>query len=189
MYTPDCWQSFTINVSNMNALSFIINSTGKFSVEWEPGVISYYNIPGSATRSHTYTSPYTGQVRISSPNLSRIKSFVTNSSSFTAAPLRSVTIFGTEIQKLVGLLTLNVGFGLDISLYCSTSQLPSTLTSISIYKGDLSGNLQYLPSGTTYLNVLGTSMTGNINQLPIGLTTCVIGGTNTVSGEIGRAHV
>lgn len=182
-YTPDCWEEFTMEVGNLSTLTISqIESSGKYAIEWEPGVFTYHS-SGTASRSYTYSSSFTGFVKIKAPSLTYIKRLQIVEFVFSAAPGRYLNVQGPEIAKLTNLELLNIGFGRETRLFCDTSQLSPTIRNLNVYKGNVTGDISNLPSSLTFLGLYATTVSGDTQNLPSGLTTCIISGSNTISGD------
>lgn len=188
----DCWEEFVMDATNVSGtLTFNqIGATGRYAIEWEPGVFSFYNTPGIFARSYTYSAPYTGPIKIKAPSLSYITRLYIFSPNFSAPSGQGIDIIGSELVKLTNLERLNVGYQVQARIICATTDIPNTLIELRLYKGNLSGDLYdgvnpTLPSTLTSLEVYGTSTVfGDIQYLPPNLTTCIVLGSNNLNGDL-----
>lgn len=158
---------------------------------------------------HTYAGLFTGTIQIKAPSLQLIKSLISNiaGQSFTTG---NVTLIGSEVAKLENLSYLQnyiwnlnantIDFSRSLTFLYSekgivsgnVSNLPTTLTHISLFNGEantLSGNLIDLPIGLTILRIDGSNnISGNVSTLPVTYDTqlvrLLLGGNNTISGNL-----
>ncbi len=186
----DCWQEFIMEAENVSFLLInVLTSTGIYAIEWEPGDYTIYSA-GTASRSNTYSTPFTGQVKIKAPSLSFITQLILTTGSVPAPGI--IRIYGAEISKLNKLTELDIGYGnSNARLICNTTDLSmSTLTKLKAYKGIVSGDIAALPNNMTILEIYGfTNVSGNIQNLPTGLITLAIYGSNTLTGDLANLPV
>lgn len=184
-------------------------STEAFDVDWGDGNVDSYTA-GTYTNtiSHTYSTPYTGEIKIISMNLTGITQFFTSDAlGCTTTPDPSdITIDMTELTKLDGLKFFFSGFTVDgdidlipnsidtfttfnCNLTGNLSNLPSTIRDLGVFGANtINGNLSSLTANTTLqsIQVYGTNtISGLLSSLPINLTTIYIHGDNTIGGTIG----
>jgi hypothetical protein len=163
--TPIPLEEFIINAVGVNQIystyvnsGFTITSSLTFKIDWGDGNIETF--PSGTTRTnHIYSSPYTGQIKILSTNLTTITSFESNTAPHNNQSLWTST---SELQKLDGLLTL------------------ATFVSDGLF---ITGNVLNLPRTITYLNIFNNNISGNTSNLPPSLNTMIIYGSNTISGD------
>lgn len=181
----DCWEEFIMEANQLPAINGIqIQSTGKYAIEWEPGIYNIY--PASNTsRSYTYSTPYTGLVKIKAPSLTFITKIILTTSSVSTTSPTYLHIYGPEIIKLTKLAILDIGYGCNARLYADTNQLSSFLTSLSVFKGTVTGDIDNLANTLTTLRLYGsTTVYGSIQNLPPNLITCAILGSNNINGNL-----
>jgi hypothetical protein len=188
--TTDCWEEFIMEATQLSSLLInVLTSTGKYAIEWEPGVVDFYNA-SNTSRSHTYPTPFTGQVKIKAPSLTFITRLILTTNSVPTPA--SLEIYGPEIIKLTKLQTLDIGYGnSQAKLFCDTTDLTTTtLTSLRVYKGTVTGNIAALPNIMTDLQLYGgTTVSGNIQDLPTTLQTLAIYGSNTLTGNLANLPI
>ena len=180
---------FTINAIGVNqvagagaALGFIFNSTNNFQINWGDGTVTQYFSGSSIGASHTYSSPYTGPITILSTNLTTILGFTAQSEPHLN---QSLWVSTTELNKLDGLLNLNtISNGLFIT--GDVVNLPNTLTGLTLYNTNVSGDTSNLPSLLINCSITGTNtISGDTAGLPNNIMTFfVIQGNNTISGDV-----
>jgi hypothetical protein len=155
-------------------------------VDWGDGSTSSYS--GTLmTISHTYSSAFTGNMKIS---CSAGNNLINRLDNFSASnTYNSITFTTTQIGTFAGLSIFNCSYTNAIS--GSIEYLPSTLTYFSCKGGNAtSGDIALLPSGLTYYVNLGFNTTfGDIGSLPINLTYFVNNGSNITSGNIGSLPI
>jgi hypothetical protein len=153
--------------------------SGSYRVVWGDGTIT----TNSAT--HTYSSPYTGNILVQSYDLTSITQLNFNGTlPIVSYNNRSLEIETSQLNLLDGLLYLSSG---QNWLFCSgnISLLPSTLEYFQNFENILSGDTSNLPTTLETFAVTGSNtITGNISNLPITLTNLIVWGNNTLSGNI-----
>jgi hypothetical protein len=181
----DCWPEFVMDAENLPNLKLQIISTGTYAIEWEPGV---YNIYGSGfgIRTYTYSSSYNGLVKIKAPSLSFITRLIITQNYLPTTSGTHLHIYGSEISKLIKLNELDIGYGCNARVFANTSDFPSTLTKLRVYKGTVSGDINNLSSNIlTDLQFYGnTDVSGSIQNLPPILQNLAIYGVNTLNGSL-----
>ena len=172
-----------ISLSAVTEFGFTIDSMCPFSINWGDGTIENHASGTSIVMSHTYSSAHTGNMTISSYNLSAITSII-----FTVATGTNVTILTSELFKLSGLNVLICNLP-NMFLSGIAAQLPRTLTNLTFPNTNLSGSTYDLPQniggniGLTKLAIYGTnSIGGPTLGLPRNLDYIDIKGNNFISG-------
>ena len=192
------FETFTMIARSLNSFS-LINGFGfrvvaslPFRVVWGDGNTTNYP-SGTVEISHTYSTPYTGNILIQSSDLTSITELLPRyvSPQITSTSVRYLEIETSQLNLLNGLVTLN-----DTGNSCfysgNINLLPLSLTTFKVLNSNCSGNIANLPSNmvefsvnltTTDTNYSNTIM-GNVGDLPTTLTTIRLGGYNTVSGNV-----
>ena len=157
----------------------MIGISGDYRVVWGDGTIT----TNSAT--HTYSSPYTGNILVQSYDLTSITvlNFI-ETLPIVSYNNRCLEIETSQLNLLDGLLYLSSG---QRGVFCSgnISLLPSTLEYFQNFENILSGDTSNLPTTLeTFLVTGDNTITGNISNLPITLTSFSVWGNNTLSGNI-----
>jgi hypothetical protein len=151
-------------------------------VDWGDGSTSSYS--GSLmTISHTYSSAFTGNMKIS---CSAGNNLINRLDSFSESnTLNSITFTTAQIGAFTS-LTKFICFESNI-ISGNLSSLPQTLTDFRVYGSNtIIGNLNIIPSSLLYFYVLGSNIiTGDIATLPSGLLEFIVYGSNTTYGNIG----
>lgn len=161
--------------------SWTISSTGTYTVNWGDGTVDSFGA-GSTNPIHTYDSPYTGYIIVSSNSLNLITGLVMSSNNITPNS-GAVTILTSEVSKLTGLLGLSLGD--QVFLDGIVTDLPSGLTALGITNTNLSGDIADLASTLLTVTITGlNTLHGNIVDLPTGLTSLTIWGLNTITGDV-----
>jgi hypothetical protein len=171
----------TVPVSGSIPNGFQINSSLTYQINWGDGDIEIF--PSGRTQIfHTYSSPYTGQIKILSTDLTTIISFGSDSNPHNNQSLWTSTI---ELKKLDGLLSLNALPTDGLFITGDVVDLPRTLTSIAIGNNTISGDTSDLPRFITGLiSIAGNNtISGNTLDLPRFPVTISIAGNNTISGD------
>jgi hypothetical protein len=130
---PAILEEFVINAVGVNqilggslAAGFIINSTNNFQINWGDGTVTQYFASSSVGASHTYSSPYTGPIKILSTNLTTIIEFTAQSEPH---PNQSLWVSTTELSKLTNIEDLYfVDTSSAIKVTGNVSSLPKSLT-------------------------------------------------------------
>ena len=129
---------------------WVITSTCPFSINWGDGNITNYDSGVAIPITHVYAHPYTGNIILSSYNLSAITyiNFNDVSPSHTTSPLYNpITILASELFKLKGLQYLEFG-SFNIFLSGIAAQLPRSLKTLYVSNTNLSGSVYYLPQNS-----------------------------------------
>jgi hypothetical protein len=203
-------EDFIIVANNVDKIArtanpaIIITSLSNFKIIWEPGDEELFSAGTNIPISHTYLTPYSGNVIIQAVDLSNITSLTIQSTLHTPPGTLSVTT--SEIGKLDGLetfvadlfngifvdgivaelpptlITLNIGY---TNITGTTLELPLGLTTCSIRDASIiTGTAADLPNVTISLNIQGgNTISGNVADLPKSTVDCVITGSNTLSGN------
>lgn len=190
----DCLPSFTVSANSIDKFVFsTLRSRIPFRIEWGDGAFTEYpaNWNGSTpinggfnfNTGHTYSSPYTGLITVKANDLSKIE--VIRTDDRIGMLTSGSVIFNTsELSKLTN---LDQFYGINTELYGHTTQLPSKLTRLTSYLGQLSGETSTLPTGLTLFNFPSDErniISGDTIDLPRTLTTMVCYGVNTITGYI-----
>ena len=184
--TPIPLEEFIINAVGVNQIyqtpssGFTINSSLTYYIDWGDGIETFP--PGITKINHIYSSPYTGQIKILSTNLTTITSFNSETNPHNSQSLWTTT---SELQKLDGLLSLNVQNSNGLFITGDVNNLPTTLTSLIVYNNNLSGDTSNLPQFLTLMAIYGTNtISGDTSGFPSTLTSVLdLQGNNTVSGD------
>jgi hypothetical protein len=198
----DCYEEFIMDAEDVTDLLIARIDFTQFAsafrpliVDWGDGSETIYTTAGSNTNiAHTYSSPYTGPVKIRIADLTKITvlHLIEVFGTGVQPTAKSLIITGTQITKLNGLTSL---FCTLATLNCTTSQLPRTLITLNSVLGNLSGNITGLPTniqtlslgthgvgGTVYPN--GNTLSGNVVDFKGTLRSIAVYGTNTLTGDI-----
>lgn len=202
-------EDFIIVANNVDEIArtanpaIIITSLSNFKIIWEPGDEELFSAGTDIPISHTYLTPYSGNVIIQAVDLSNITSLTIQSTLHTPGTLSVTT---SEIGKLDGLetfvadlfngifvdgivaelpptlITLNIGY---TNITGATLELPLGLTTCSIRGASIiTGTAADLPNVTISLNIQGgNTISGNVADLPRSTVDCVITGSNTLFGD------
>jgi len=202
-------EDFIIVANNVDEIArtanpaIIITSLSNFKIIWEPGDEELFSAGTDIPISHTYLTPYSGNVIIQAVDLSNITSLTIQSTLHTPGTLSVTT---SEIGKLDGLetfvadlfngifvdgivaelpptlITLNIGY---TNITGTTLELPLGLTTCSIRDASIiTGTAADLPNVTISLNIQGgNTISGNVADLPSSTVDCVITGSNTLFGD------
>ena len=200
--TEQSFETFTMIARSLTSISpggFKITSSLPFRVVWDVAnniYTDYPATPGGTLISHTYPTPYTGNILIKSSDLSSITTLSPYNVSpvITNTSVRYLEIETSQINLLDGLLTMGtIGNPTTYFISGDISDLPSTLTRFQTYYSNCFGDIQDLPPnlvsfvvnqfGSNYTNQSNT-ITGDVTNLPPPLTLIEIGGSNTLSGNI-----
>ena len=200
--SPSFGETFTMiarslnSFSIVNGLGFRVTASLPFRVVWDVVNNITTNYPaGTSYLSHTYSSPYTGNILIQSSDLTSITYLAPSN----VAPqigtntTRYLEIQTSEIQNLDGLTSM--GDASNSENYFSSGDiglLPSTLINFYSRYSNCSGNIANLPPNlvTLSINFLSSNLNqsntilGDISNLPTSLIEITLGGNNTLSGNI-----
>ncbi len=170
----------TFNQINLESYSYPL------AINWGDGDENVYSTTGGITTvSHTYSSPYTGLVKLKSVDLSDVERF---DISGTTPTTNAFTVDTSEARKLDTIRLYVTRGGGKTTGY--VSQLPGRLLptsglTITINNAFISGGTADLPRNLTDGRFYtGVYMTGNTNQFPTGVTTLDVWGNNTITGFI-----
>ena len=163
---------------------FTINSSLTYYINWGDGIIETFP-PGITRINHIYSSPYTpytGQIKILSTDLSTIISF---DSATTPHLSQSLWTSTSELKKLDGLLTLDAFPGNGLFITGDVLNLPRTLNYLNSNNNNLSGDTSNLPQFLISMNIFGiNTISGDISGFTDTLTSNLqLWGNNTVSGN------
>ena len=198
---PPYGQTFTMIARSLNSItvspslqSFIVITSLPFRVVWGDGNTTNYPA-GSINITHTYSTPYTGNILIQTADLTSITQLSPGgvSPQITSNSVRYLEVETSQINILDGLTTFgNYGSGFFTS--GNISLLPSTLISFASNLTSCSGNVANLPSSLETFGVdlfqslpnQSNNISGNISNLPTTLKNFFVGGNNTITGNIGN---
>lgn len=199
--TPSFSETFTMIARSLNSISLVTGQQGfrvsaslPFRVVWGDGNTTNYPA-GLSYISHTYSTPYTGNILIQSSDLTSITHLVPKN----VAPqigtntTRYLEIQTSQLNLLDGLISMG-----DISnteSYFSSGDiglLPSTLITFYSRYSNCSGNIANLPPNlvTLSINFLNSNLnqsntiTGDVANLPLTLQEITLGGNNTLTGNV-----
>ncbi len=183
--------------------SFILTSIGGY-VDWGDGNTSSITTL-SNSKSHTYSTTYTGQITINyygnvtflnysntSPVTSSVIEIDTqeigNLSLLTSLTISYGRLVGqmSDITSLSSLTTLNVKY--DYTTSPNLNELPQSIEALYIGNAGyttMTGDISVL-SGTSIQNVViwgSNTVSGNVSTLPTSVTQISVVGSNTLSGN------
>ena len=203
--------SFKMFFTNLTGVTIGFSSTSFSWIDWGDGnTISGQT--GLGTKSHTYSSPYTGFITMYNYNdfqdfrsLGQSFSLNTYVTSGTSIELPSQYFLLSEMKKIKGLQTILINAYGGFPPSGSTSDLPSGLTTCSfiqgagyvsgytstfpsglvtcLMNGDFYGDIAGLPRTLDYLALRNTYLSGHIYDMPSGLTYISFYGNDTFSGD------
>ena len=179
------WASFTTAPTTSVNWRVVTKNGGQYRVDWGDGTITTHNSFATATK--TYSTPYSGVIKIGAVNggIANVDGIRSTAGAWNF----DISIIKNQIPDL----TYEVHFsGNSMALTGNIASLPSGLNYALFFEGSLmtlTGNIASLPSGLTYQVVfIGNSMTltGDISTLPTGLTYQVYfnGNLMTLTGNI-----
>ena len=173
------YETFTMIARGLNSVDIAILSTLQYIIIWGDGTIT------TNSGSHTYSSPYTGNILIQSYDLTSISILVpSNTLPQISQTDRHLEIETSQLNILDGLLSTTV-YSQDVFYSGDISLLPSTLETFSAQYNNLSGNISNLPTTLVHTSIDGeNTITGNISNLPSTLEYLLLGGLNTITGDI-----
>ena len=194
----DCWPALNLNAVGIDKFMirqlliwgtpFTANSSLiPWMIDYGDGFTASFT--GSQTfvnggpADHTYSSPFTGTIKIKAPSLELIKSIIERvaGQSFT---IGSVTLVGSELSQLTNLYYIqNLNWELD----ADATELPDALDELYSLNGTITGDVSNLPTTLTAITLLGVetnTLGGNLSAFPTGMTSIRIAGNNTITGNI-----
>ena len=168
--------------STMTYSGFTIISSLTYYIDWGDGNIETFP-PGTTSINHTYLSPYTGQIKILSTDLTTITFFASQSNPHNSQSLWTST---SELQKLGGLISLICNLTNGLFITGDVNDLPNTLDYLSTTNNNLSGNTSNLPPSLTIMSIYGSNtISGDTSGFPNTITNSLnLYGYNTVSGNV-----
>lgn len=181
--STQAYETFTIQARNLSTITFskLYSSTVDYTINWGDGSPVQTFTAGANTPSHTYTAPYTGNIVVTSTDLSTVTELALTAITPAIQSPFTTSIATSELNKLDALTTLYTGDYTYISGYAS--DLPVGLLECTILQTDLDGDMVDFPTGLTILSVYGNNtIYGDISDLPSGLLQFNLGGANTVGG-------
>lgn len=195
------------SLDTIQGTSFTLTGPAEFKVDWGDGTVSSY--VAGAHPIHTYSSSYTGIIKVETMNLSDITSLAIGPS-FTNAilptgGLGAIAMLTSELAKLPSLTSLYLGY--DVYLDGIATDIPPNIVTVVIANTNLSGQISALPRPATYVDIEGlntldgpvtdlppnivflilfgnNTLTGNVSGIPTSLTTLYLEGNNSVSGNV-----
>ena len=171
--------------STMVYSGFTITSSLTYYINWGDGNIETF-LSGTTKINHIYSSPYTpytGQIKILSTDLTTITSFNSQSNPHNSQSLWTSTI---ELKKLDGLVSLTCNLTNGLFITGDVNDLPRTLTYLSTSNNNLSGNTSNIPPLLYVMNIQGSNtISGDTSGFTNTLTSALnLYGNNTVSGNV-----
>ena len=207
--SPSFTETFTMIARSLNSiLGFVIASSLPFRVVWDVtnGISTDYPAGANVIISHTYPTPYTGNILIKSNDLTLITKLMPSNvnPSITYNSTRYLEIETSQVSLLNGLLQLgqNAISGQDYFLSGDISLLPSSLNYLWTFFSNCSGNIGSLPSSlkAIYVNIdtgtagndvlpisrpnMNNTLMGSVANLPGSIQNIAIAGLNTINGNI-----
>ena len=176
-------------ITNVNFLSINSPLLG-FYIFWGDGAYDYYPAGNySSGLTHNYSSPFTGQVKIASADLSQITLIWDSSGGAVGEGFvgTNMTVATSELFKLSGCTDLRL---LRISALGTAITLPRNIEFLRLWAAtNLSGNVSELPPLLNNSSILGfNTLTGDIKDLPranvVNGVLYAINGNNTLYGDI-----
>ena len=167
--------------SNQTPYGFRITATLPYYIDWGDGNIESF--PAGLTNIfHTYSSPYTGQIKILSTDLSSIIQFESETNPHNSQSLWTST---SELEKLDQLDDLRAWPNDGLFITGNVLNLPRTITDLVVYNNDLNGTTFDLPRFLKLMGIYGTNtISGDTSGFPSTLnSTLDLQGNNTVSGD------
>ena len=147
--TPSFSQTFRMIATNLNSISLVTGLQGfrvsaslPFRVVWGDGNTTNYPA-GLSYISHTYSTPYTGNILIQSSDLTSITHLEPKNVNpqIGQNTLKYLEIQTSQLNLLDGLLIMGGLGGVDYFLSGDISLLPSTLTTLRSNSSNCSGNI------------------------------------------------
>ena len=198
---PPEWVNLSVDATPSASMTIRTTSGMPYVVDWGDGTIDVVN--SNVLASHTYTSPFTGNVRVSAfGGLSDIYYFLINNNieiwSFdadvlSAFSLTALTLIGnlfTGDMSSVGILTSLTALQLNGNLFTGDMSGVGNLTSLTtlrlqgnLFTGDMSGVVNL--TSLTYLRIQGSLFTGDMSGVVnlTSLTTLYLNG-NLFTGDM-----
>jgi hypothetical protein len=194
-------ETFTMSATSLDSITPIISGQGfrvsaslPFTVDWGDGNTTNY-LAGLSYISHTYSTPYTGNILIQSSDLTSITHLVPKNVTpqINSFSTRYLEIETSELNLLDGLISMGDSSSPDN--YFSSgdiSSLPSTLIYFYSTYSNCYGDILDLPPNLIDLSINSLSsnlnqsntITGDIVNLPSTLQKIEIGGDNTLNGDV-----
>lgn len=178
-------ETFVIKATALESITgtgFKIVSASDFKVDWGDGVVQSYSA-GIRYITHTYSTPYTGNIVILALDLTNITELVSDGFGQITPDEVPLEITTAELSKLDGLT--NLFLDTFVTLTGIASELPATLTAIQLPETNLSGDLSELPRDLDYIGIDGeNTLEGDIADLPPALTFLLLYGANTIEGDV-----
>ena len=169
----------TVPIPGSTPNGFQITASRYYYINWGDGIELFP--AGSSIIFHTYSSPYTGQIKILSTDLTTITSFTSKTNPHNSQSLWTSTI---ELKKLDGLLSLDAIPGNGLFITGDVKDLPRTIITLVSANNNLSGDTSDLPRFVSTINITGSNtISGDTFDLPRFPTTIAISGNNIISGD------
>lgn len=181
-----------LSLSGSSSIKFDVEATtpSKLLVDWGDSTVEAFSLTSSPilTLDHTYSSPYTGEIKLKTNNSGIITGFTNFISS--AITNDSIAFTTTELGAFTGLSRFlcsdSVIGAVSNIISGDIANLPPTLTRFLCGGNNTTtGDIGYLPTGLTLYRNTGLNTTfGDIANLPLGLKTYDNEGNNTTTGDI-----
>lgn len=199
-----------IKVFNVTSAQFRFRTTsGNYTVDWGDGNKTSHN--SSSVATHSYSSPYTGEILV------YVRGGLEKVTEITALSATGSVSYGFDLDEMfitqfpnLDNFNINMSYGrftgewifpptmTNISYVTSggvqqamfnIANLPPSLENCTIYQTGLAtnvyGDVQYLPPSLTLFRPYGLNViSGDVADLPSGLTNVHIAGSNTISGDV-----
>jgi hypothetical protein len=194
----DCWEELIIDADGVDAFGIrqllIWGAPYTTDPSLIPWLIDYgdgtiISFTGSQTinpgdpADHTYSSPYTGPIKIKAPSLGLIHTIIERISGMSYN-VGSAELVGSELYKLTNLSYIQ---NLNWELNADAVELPDSLDNLYSLNGTITGDTSNLPTTLTQILLLGVetnTLGGNLSAFPTGMTSIRIAGNNTITGNI-----
>ena len=179
---------------------FTVRASLPFTVVWGDGNTTNYPSGLAVYISHTYSTPYTGDILIQSSDLTSITQLIPRNVTpqINSTSTRYLEIETSQLTLLDGLTSM--GDATYPNNYFSSGDigsLPPTLINFYSTYSNCDGDILYLPPNLINLSINSLSsninqsniITGNIVNLPPTLQRIEIGGDNALSGNVANFPV
>ena len=194
-------ETFTMIARSLNSFSitslqgFTVRASLPFTVDWGDGNTTNYPSGLSVYISHTYSTPYTGNILIQSSDLTSITQLIPRNVTpqMGQTTTRYLEIETSQLSLLDGLTSMgNATYPNNYFSSGDISSLPLTLINFYSTYSDCYGDIIYLPPNLVKLSInelssnlnQSNTITGDIVNLPPTLQEIIIGGDNTLYGDV-----
>ena len=194
-------ETFTMIARSLDSFSIIsgqgfrVSTSLPFTVDWGDGNTTNYPSGLAVYISHTYSTPYTGNIVIQSSDLTSITQLIPRNVTpqIGQTTTRYLEIETSELNLLDGLISMgDASFPDNYFSSGDISLLPLTLINFYSTYSNCYGDIFYLPPNLINLSInflnsnlnQSNTITGNIVNLPPTLQQIVIGGDNTLYGDV-----